>query len=117
MAPGVYECPIEGKKLRTDRDAVDLIGEALNTRARIVVIPVERLDEDFFRLRTGVAGAFIQKFVQYHIKLLIVGDISAFVAASTALRDFVYEANRGKDFWFVGTREEMERRLLNAADI
>lgn len=114
MAPGVYECPIEGKKLRSDRDAVDLIGEALNTGSRMIVIPVERLDEDFFRLRTGVAGAFIQKFVQYRIKLVIFGDISANVEASTALRDFVYEANLGKDFWFVSTRDEVEARIAAA---
>jgi hypothetical protein len=105
---------MEGKKLRTDRDAVDLIGDAFNTGTRVVVIPVERFDEDFFRLRTGVAGAFISKFVQYRIKLIIFGDISAFVEESTALRDFVREANRGKDFWFVSTREEVEEKIAAA---
>ena len=117
MPPEVYNCPLEGKKLRTDRDAVDLIGEAFHARSQITVIPVARLDEDFFRLRTGVAGAFVSKFVQYHVKLVIFGDISAYLAESEALRDFVREANRGKDFWFVSTREEMEERLLNAANI
>jgi hypothetical protein len=113
----ILTCPHEGKSLRTDRDAVDLIGEALQSGARTVMIPAERLDEDFFRLRTRVAGEFVQKFATYGVRLAIVGDISAYVSESTALRDFVYEANRGRDLWFAVTREEIENRLLNVADI
>jgi hypothetical protein len=112
MAPILMVCPGEGKKLRTDRDAVELIGEALQAGARMVVIPVERLDEDFFRLRTGVAGEFIQKFVTYKLRLAIVGDISSYLNESSALRDFVYEANRGQHFWFVDSREALDQRLL-----
>jgi len=108
--PPILICPAEGRKLRTDRDAVDLIGEALQAGARTVVIPVERLDEEFFRLRTRVAGEFVQKFVIYHVRLAIVGDISACVNESTALRDFVYEANRGRDLWFAATRDEIDQR-------
>ena len=109
MTPTIYLCPAEGKKLRTDRDAVDLIGEA--SGAEMIVIPMERLDEDFFRLRTRVAGDFIQKFVTYHRRVAIIGDISQYVNESTALRDFVYEANRGRDLWFLTTREELDQRL------
>ena len=117
MAPFLMVCPDEGKKLRTDRDAVQLIGEALQAGARMVVIPVERLDDDFFRLRTGAAGEFIQKFVTYKLRLAIVGDISAYVAESSALRDFVYKANRSEHFWFVDTREALDQRLLTTGDI
>ncbi len=53
----------------------------------------------------------------YGVRLAIVGDITAYVNESTALRDFVYEANRGRDLWFGATREEIESRLLNIADI
>jgi len=113
----VLTYPAEGKKLRTDRDAVDLIGEALQSGARTVVLPAERLDQDFFRLRTRVAGEFVQKFVTYGVRLAIVGDISAYISERTALRDFVYEANRGRDLWFAATREEIDDRLLHTVDI
>jgi hypothetical protein len=43
MAP-ILTCPAEGRMVRTDRDAVDLIGEALQSGARMVVLPMERLD-------------------------------------------------------------------------
>jgi Domain of unknown function (DUF4180) len=109
MPPTIYLCPAEGTRLRTDRDAVDLISEA--SGAEMIVIPMERLDEDFFRLRTRVAGEFIQKFVTYHRRVAIIGDISGYVSESIALRDFVYEANRGHDLWFVTTRQELDQRL------
>ena len=117
IVPTLMECSADGRKLRTDRDAIDLIGEALQNGASAVLIPVERLDEDFFRLRTRVAGEFIQKFVTYGIRLAILGDIPAYAAESSALRDFVYESNRGRDLCFVATREEFEQRLLPAVDI
>jgi len=107
----VLECSREGKQLRTDRDAVDVIGEAMQTGCQVVVIPVERFDPDFFRLRTGVAGAIVQKFVQYSRRLVILGDVSNFVEESTAFDAFVIEANRGRDIWFVPDAAELGRRL------
>jgi hypothetical protein len=104
-----FACAADGRKLRTDRDAVDLIGEAQG--AGFIVIPAERLEEDFFRLRTGVAGAFLQKFATYQRRVAILGDISRHIQESTALRDFVMEANRGEHVWFVETVEDLERRL------
>ena len=111
----VVECPVDGKKLRNDRDAVELIGEALHAGAEMIAVPVERFEEDFFRLRTRVAGEIIQKFVTYGVRVAIVGDISAYLSESSALRDFVYEANRGRHIWFVATREELDQRLLTGS--
>jgi hypothetical protein len=75
----VLVCAPEGKILRAESDAVELIGEALGQGIKLVVIPVERLDADFFRLRTGVAGAFLQKFVTYRVGVVILGDITRYV--------------------------------------
>lgn len=95
------ECTPDGKKFETDRDAVELISEALQLDARLIVIPVERFGEDFFRLRTRIAGEIVQKFVQYRQLLAIVGDISKHTDASSAYAAFVTEANAGRDIWFV----------------
>ncbi len=105
----VYECAAEGNRLRNDRDAVDVMSEAWGHNAALLVIPVERLDDDFFRLSTGVAGAIIQKFVNYRVA--IVGDISRHLAESSSLRAFVYEANRGSYLWFAPTVEELDQRM------
>jgi hypothetical protein len=90
---------------------LDLIGEALQSGAELILVPVERLAEDFFHLKTGLAGQIIQKFVMYRRRLVILGDISAYVAQSRALRALVYETNRGNQVWFLPTLQELDQRL------
>ncbi len=107
----VLVCAPDGEKLKNERDALDLIGEAMSSRAELVLVPVERLEEDFFQLKTGLAGQIMQKFVTYRQRLVILGDISQYVAQSRALRDFVYEANRGNQVWFMMNLQELNERL------
>jgi len=100
-----------GPLLRSEDDARDLIQETFGTDIRLAVVPVERLDPEFFALRTGVAGAFVQKLVQYRLRLVVLGDVSAQTAASDALRDWVREVNRGRDILFVDDLGALEARL------
>ncbi|MFD0350400.1 DUF4180 domain-containing protein [Kitasatospora aburaviensis] len=104
----------EGAPIREERDATDLIGEAFGLGATWVVLPVARLHEDFFRLGTRVAGGIVQKFVNYRIGLVVLGDIAHHVAASEALRDFVRESNRGRQLWFLADEAELADRLAGA---
>lgn len=106
----VLVCADDGPTIAGDGDAMDVIAEALG-RAELVAVPVGRLDERFFTLRTGLAGEVMQKFVNYRMPLAVVGDISAYVAASTALRDLVSESNRGRHVWFVADLDALDDRL------
>jgi hypothetical protein len=99
------------KLVNTESDATAIIGDALGHRADWVVVAVSGLSSDFFQLRSGLAGAIVQKFVNYGCRLAIIGDVSTHVAASTAFRDFVIEANRGKHLWFTPTVAEFEAKL------
>jgi len=107
----VLLCDANGEKLRSERDAIDIVGAALSERCKLVVLPVERLDDAFFSLKTRIAGEIIQKFVNYELRLAIIGDIARHVEASTALRDFVFETNRSNQVWILADRAELERRL------
>ena len=100
-----------GPLLRSEVDARDMIQETFGTGIELAIVPIERLDPDFFVLRTGVAGVFVQKLVQYRLRLAVVGDISAHVEASDALRDWVREVNRGRDILFVPDVDALEARL------
>jgi len=100
-----------GPLLRTEDDARDLIQETFGSDVRLAVVPVERLDPEFFVLRTGVAGVFVQKLAQYRLRLAVVGDVSAQTAASDSLRDWVREVNRGHDILFVPDIAALEERL------
>ncbi|MDQ0796183.1 DUF4180 domain-containing protein [Streptomyces sp. B1I3] len=107
----VLMCASEGEMISSESDALDLVGNASYQGARWVVIPVQRFDEAFFHLRTRVAGEIVQKFVQYRVGLVVLGDISEHTAASSALQDFVRECNRGRQTWFLADIEELRDRL------
>jgi len=107
----IFECAAEGPPLKTERDAVDLIGATMGAEAEWTIVPVVRLDAEFFLLRTGVAGAFLQKFVTYAKRVAIVGAIPTEFMHSSALQDFIKECNRGRQIWFVNSSDELRQRL------
>jgi hypothetical protein len=107
----VLVCARDGAALGTERDATDVIAKAWGARAKLVALPAVRLVPDFFVLRRGLAGAFLQKFVTYEMGVAIVGDIEAHLAASKPLRDFVYETNRGTQVWFVPDLEALTEKI------
>jgi hypothetical protein len=107
----VYEAAQRGAELRTSQDAVDLMSAAAEQRAAMIVIPTERLGDDFFDLRTRIAGEIMQKFAMYGARVAIVGDISSRISASKSLAALIVESNRGKDLWFVENLQELAKRL------
>lgn len=74
-----------------------------------LVLSKESIAEDFFKLSTGLAGEILQKFINYQIKIAIVGDFSVYT--SKPLQDFIRESNRGKDVYFVSTEEDAVKFL------
>jgi len=111
----VYVCAAQGASLAEDRGLSDLIGELYGSGARMVAIPLERLGPDFLRLSTGVAGHVLQKLVNYRFRVAVLGDVSAAVAASDPLRDFVRESNRGQAVWFAPDLAALEAMLSSSA--
>nr|WP_295883228.1 DUF4180 domain-containing protein [uncultured Devosia sp.] len=107
----LLELEATGPLLAGEQDALDLIGETYGTDADIIVVPVARLDPEFFKLRSGMAGAFFQKLQNYQKRLVVLGDVSAQVATSKSLHDFVYETNRVGHHLFAPDRETMLARL------
>src|SRR5688572_26372435 len=95
-ATKVFVVSSEGPSLASEQAALDLIGATYGQEIDVIAVPAARLGDDFFKLRTGIAGAFTQKFMNYGYRVAIVGDISTHIAQSDPLRDFVYESNKGK---------------------
>lgn len=92
-------------------DALELMSAAWSHHADLLAIPAERLGEEFLRLRSGVAGEFVQKFVTCGMRLVVIGDIPRHINTSAALRDFVYESNKGQHLWFVPDLNQLAARL------
>ena len=64
----VLWCAADGPLLDGEQAALDLIGATLG-RAELVAVPVARIAPAFFALTSGVAGAVVQKFVNYRVRL------------------------------------------------
>lgn len=98
--------------LRTPQDALDwMVSLRYESGCTRLALNREALCEDFFVLRTGLAGEILQKFVNYGVKFAVYGDISRYTGGSKALRDFVYECNRGRDVFFAADATEAARML------
>ena len=107
----LLEVDSAGPAIGTEQDALDLMGETYGTGIDTILLPVTRLHPDFLRLSTQMAGHFLQKLTNYGFRLVIEGDISAGIARSKPLHDFVYESNRVGRVLFVTTRAELVGRL------
>lgn len=101
----------EEKLLITDvSSALDLmVTVQYETKCRSIIIDKSNLSEDFFKLSSGVAGEILQKFVNYKTRLAIVGDFTKL--SSKPLKDFIFESNKGRHVYFVGTEEEALEKL------
>ncbi len=82
----VYEVSTHGVELRTGDDAVALMSAAAEQRAAFIAIPVERLGDNFFELRTGIAGKLVQNFAMYGARVAIVGNISQRIETEQSAR-------------------------------
>lgn len=103
----------EEKLVADTASALELaLSARYETGADRIAIDKKVIAEDFFILSTGMAGEILQKFINYHIKAAIWGDYTRYT--SKPLRDFIYESNQGRDFFFVETKEEAVRRLAGA---
>ena len=69
-----------------------------------IVIDKKLIVEDFFILSTGLAGEILQKYTNYGGRIAIYGDYTRYT--SKPLKDFIYESNKGKNVFFVSTKEE-----------
>jgi len=76
-----------------------------------IILNKSAICEDFFHLSTKLAGEILQKFINYHVKIAVVGDFSVY--SSKSLKAFIYESNKGKDiFFFPDEKQAIEKLSL-----
>ena len=95
----------EGPQIADAQSALEVLMRAnYEIGTKNILIEKRYFAEDFFVLRTGLAGEILQKYVNYGARIAIYGDFSGYT--SKPLRDFMYESNHGKDVFFAASREE-----------
>lgn len=102
------------EKLITDtQSALDLVmAVKYETGADKILLDKKNVAEEFFVLSSGLAGEILQKFMNYHVKVAFYGDYTRYT--SKPLKDFIYESNKGNNFFFVAGREEAIEKLEKA---
>jgi hypothetical protein len=92
------------------QSALDLMATVrYETDADRVILNKTDIIEDFFDLKTRLAGEILQKFVNYKMKVAIIGDFSMY--SSKSLKDFIYESNKGKHIFFLPDEKQAVNKL------
>lgn len=81
--------------IQQEEDAVALVAVCGEHSAERLLLYAGNLPESFFDLKSGVAGAILQKFTNYHLKvaLVIPSDL-----VQGRFKEYILEANRGNQF-------------------
>lgn len=95
----IAEVIAEEVVIQNTEDALDLMGNIYYQGFDKMIIHQKDITAEFFDLKNKMAGDILQKFANYRIRLVIVGDYSKFTSQS--LKDFIYESNKGKHVNFV----------------
>ena len=85
--------------LTSTEDGLELLGNLYYQGFDKIIIHEKNITPEFFDLKTKIAGNILQKFAQYQMPLIIVGDFSKY--KSKSLNDFIFESNKGSQVNFV----------------
>lgn len=85
--------------LTSTEDGLELLGNLYYQGFDKIIIHEKNITPEFFNLKTKIAGNILQKFAQYQMPLIIVGDFSKY--KSKSLNDFIFESNKGSQVNFV----------------
>jgi len=89
----IAEVIAENILIVTPEDGLQLLADLYYQEFDKIVIYEKNITSDFFDLKTGIAGEILQKFSNYRVKLVIVGEFNKYTSQS--FKDFIYESNKG----------------------
>ncbi len=92
-----------------ESDLNDLMGLCYEYNANYLLLTDLNLAPDFFDLKTGLAGAALQKFANYQVKVAVI--FSTNTDHNPRFRELEYELNRNQQIRFFKDREKAEAWL------
>lgn len=98
----LFTNPEEGLQL-----LVDLYYQDFNK----IILHEKNIPVVFFDLKTGLAGEILQKFSNFRVQLVIVGEFGKHL--SNSLKNFIAESNKGAQVNFLPNIAEARQRLFN----
>jgi PadR family transcriptional regulator, regulatory protein AphA len=97
--------------LDSEQAALDLVAACGESNTFLLLLHAENLPDDFYNLRTGLAGNILQKFVNYHLHVAAV--LTPDLANQGRFGEMVREANRGNQFNVFYDHASAERWLTS----
>ncbi|EKQ57981.1 MULTISPECIES: DUF4180 domain-containing protein [unclassified Clostridium] len=83
-------------KLSSEQDVIDCISSCMENDIYTIMLHYNVLSEDFFNLKTGLAGMALQKFMNYHVKTAVI--IEDEEKLNMRFKEMIMEANKGNHF-------------------
>ncbi len=105
------ECISAETPLCTEQDALDLIAICGESDTNRLIIHTEALSDDFFKLKTGIAGQMLQKFINYQVKTAAIIGNEQIIKGK--FKELLAESNKGNDFRVFNSVADAENWLLN----
>lgn len=105
-----YVCTTGQDRLESEQDALDLVAACGENDTQLLMLMSDNLADDFFRLKTGLAGAVLQKLVNYYIRAVAV--VPQDLASRGKFGEMVTETNRGEQFGVFNAVDQAEEWLL-----
>ncbi|NCB00139.1 MAG: DUF4180 domain-containing protein [Clostridia bacterium] len=99
----ILELSGEGPVISSEQAALDLFTLCNEHQAQGILAPTHLFHEDFFRLKSGIAGAILQKLVNYDVRLALVRDPEQKIKGK--FLDFLAESNHGSHFAVLDDKE------------
>ncbi len=94
--------------LESEQDALDLAALCSENDTDTFLLDLENLDHRFYDLRTGLAGAVLQKLSNYRVKMAVIVPTDVIKGR---FGELALELNRGKQFGIFSSREDAENWL------
>ena len=105
----IAEIHSDGLIIGNIEDALNVLGDAYYQGYDGIILYERNITPDFFDLKTRMSGEILQKFSNYRMRLVIIGDFSKY--KSQSLTNFISESNKGKQVNFVASLSEALGRL------
>lgn len=83
-------------QIKSEQDALELVSLCVEHNIYLLMLHKESLSEDFFKLKTGLAGSVIQKFINYNIRVAAVVPLE--LTQQGKFKEMILESNKGNHF-------------------
>jgi hypothetical protein len=105
----IAEVNAESIVIHTVEDGLNILGNLYYSDFDRIIIHDKNITAAFYDLKTGMAGEILQKFSNYRVRLVIIGDFDKY--QSNSIKAFIFESNKSKQVNFVGSLTEALQRL------